>query len=316
VIPPEAYARLREIAWLHAPPATGPGKKDQIGRYALKGRIGSGSAGVVFEAVDPEGQAVAIKLLRRRRNQRYLREVELLERTAQRPGVVALLDAGRCERGPYLVLELAEGGSLRSALSRRGKLPWKEAVDLVGQVARSLGALHADGIIHRDLKPENILLQGDGRPLVSDFGLAKDLDADDGELTSAGIALGTMGYMAPELLDGDRGQLGPWTDVFALGAVLYELIVGKPCFSGKSLSEAVRSVREDSVSTLRGAPAELTTVVRRCLAKEATKRYPSASELADALDGLQVAAEEPEEEEESATDPETPEEPSEDSDVL
>ncbi|RMG08169.1 MAG: serine/threonine protein kinase [Planctomycetota bacterium] len=289
VIPPQAYDRLGEIAWLHAPPAQERGDGARIGRYRLENRIGAGSAGVVFRALDPEGQAVAVKLLRRRRGTRYLREIELLERTSERPGVVALLDAGRCDRGPYLVLELAEGGSLRSVLSRRGRLPWRRAAEIVLAVAESLAGLHEEGIIHRDLKPENILLQGDGRPLISDFGLAKDLDAADGELTSAGIALGTMGYMAPELIDGTREELGPWTDVFALGAVLFELVHGRPPFSGKNLRDAARSVREDEVPPLRAAPRALSQLVRRCLAKSPAGRYRSARELSEALSKVLAA---------------------------
>jgi len=283
---PDAYARLGEIAWLHAPPAEEPGEEDRVGRYTLVKRLGRGSAGVVFQAVDPEGHTVAIKLLRRRRGQRYLREIELLERTSEHQGVVALLDAGRCSQGPFLVLEMAEGGSLRSELTRCGQLPWERAAAIVEHVARTLGGLHAEGIVHRDLKPENILLQGDGLPLISDFGLAKDLGDADGELTSAGIAMGTIGYMAPELLDGDRDHLGPWTDVFALGSVLYELIAGAPPFSGKNLREAARSVREDAVSELAGPPAALNAVIRRCLAKECAARYPEGTALADALTPL------------------------------
>lgn len=287
-LPPEAYERLTEIAWLHAPPAEEAEAEDVVGRYRLVEKLGAGSAGVVHRAVDPEGQLVAIKLLRRRRSRgdRYLREVELLERTSERNGVVALLDAGRCAKGPYLVLELAEGGSLRTTLSERGALPWREAVAIVGQVAHSLGSIHAEGIIHRDLKPENILLQGDGRPLLSDFGLAKDLDAADGELTSAGIAMGTIGYMAPELIGGDRGQLGPWTDVFALGAVLYELVTGTPPFSGKNLAEAARSVHEDAVRDLPSVPAALNELLHRCLAKAPDDRFSTAADLAAAFDAL------------------------------
>ncbi|MGE0708695.1 MAG: serine/threonine-protein kinase [Planctomycetota bacterium] len=288
---PEAYARLTEIAWVHAPPLEEPEDEQRIGRYRLLERLGAGSAGVVFRAVDPEGHEVAIKLLRRSRSRgsRYLREVELLERTAQHEGVVALLDAGRCARGPFLVLEMAEGGSLRSELSRREKLPWQEAARVVHEVAATLAGLHREGIIHRDLKPENILLRDDGRPLLSDFGLAKDLGDADGELTSAGIALGTIGYMSPELLDGDRNQLGPWTDVFALGALLHELVAGRPPFSGKNLREAARSIREDAVNDLPGAPPALSAVLRRCLAKDPQERFPDAGALVAALDEIDAA---------------------------
>jgi len=286
MIPPEAYARLAKIAWVHAPPTEDASEsEDVIGRYRICERLGAGSAGVVFRAVDPDGQEVAVKLLRRRRSRgsRYMRELELLERTAERPGVVALLDAGRSARGPFLVLELAVGGSLRTLLSREKRLGWRDASELLLTVAESLAALHEEGIIHRDLKPENILLQDGGQPLISDFGLAKDLGDADGELTSAGIAMGTIGYMSPELLDGNRDQLGPWTDVFALGSLLYELIAGKPPFSGKNLREAARSVREDEVADLPDTPPRLSALVRRCLAKDPTQRYEQAGDLASAL---------------------------------
>jgi serine/threonine protein kinase len=294
VIRPDAYARLGQLAFVHAPPADESADDTRIGRYTIVARIGAGSAGEVYHAHDPAGHPVAVKLLRRRRRdrgERYQREVELLQRISEREGVVALLEAGRCARGPYIVLELAEGGSLRSRLQRSGSLPWAEAATLVQQVARSLGGLHQDGIIHRDLKPENILLQGDGRPLLSDFGLAKDLGDEDGELTAAGFALGTIGYMAPELLDAQRDLLGPWTDVFALGAVLYELIAGHPPFHGKTLNEAARSIREDAVPDLPGgAPRALSEIVRRCLTKDPQGRFKDGAELALALEGLLPAA--------------------------
>jgi serine/threonine protein kinase len=283
-----AYSRLGALAWVHAPPKDEEADDTRVGRYRIAERLGAGSAGVVYRALDPAGHPVALKLLRRRRGApRYQREVELLERTAERDGVVALLDAGRSSRGPFLVFELAEGGSLRTRL-QKGALELEAAMDVVLQVARTLGSLHQDGIIHRDLKPENILLQADGRPLLSDFGLAKDLGDEDGDLTAAGFALGTIGYMAPELLDGDRERLGPWTDVFALGAVLFELVAGRPPFHGRTVSEAARSIREDAVPDLPGAPRALSEFVRQCLAKEPAARFPSGTELAQALEALRA----------------------------
>jgi serine/threonine protein kinase len=153
----------------------------------------------------------------------------------------------------------------------------------MGQVATTLRALHAAGIVHRDLKPENILLRGDGMPLISDFGLAKDLQEEDGELTTAGSPLGTIGYMAPELLSGDRENLGPWTDVFALGAVLHEIISGELPFSGRSLLEAARSINGDAVKPLAQAPASVNAIVKRALAKSPDERFASGGDLARAL---------------------------------
>jgi serine/threonine-protein kinase len=261
-----------------------PQDPGRVGCYRLEERIGRGSAGEVFRALDPAGHEVALKLLHRRwRGPRYARELELLERSSLREGVVSLLDAGSSPRGPFLVFELAEGGSLRSRLREKGKFPWPEAALLIERVATTLEALHREGIVHRDLKPENILLRADGRPLISDFGLAKDLQDEDGELTTAGSPLGTIGYMAPELLDANREKLGPWTDVFALGAVLHELMTGELPFSGKNILEASKSIRNDTVKPVPNVPPALNAAVKRALAKVPDERFASGGELARAL---------------------------------
>jgi RNA polymerase sigma factor (sigma-70 family) len=274
--------RLAGVARAHVVPETVSG--DRVGIYRIVDKVGRGSAGEVFRALDPDGHRVALKILHRRwRGERYLRELELLERASAFDGVVALLDAGSSDRGPFLVLELAEGGSLRARLNEKKRLEWPEAARLIGDVARTLSALHAEGIVHRDLKPENILLDRDGRPLVSDFGLAKDLMEADGELTMAGMALGTVGYMAPELLDGRRDRLGPWTDVFSLAAVLYELCAGELPFTRRTLAEAARAIQNDPPRPLAGVPAALNAVVKRGLAKEPADRFPDAGALAKAI---------------------------------
>jgi eukaryotic-like serine/threonine-protein kinase len=256
----------------------------RIGCYRVKERVGRGSAGEVFRALDPTYHEVALKLLHRRwRGPRYARELEILERASMVDGVVSLLDAGSSARGPFLVFEIAEGGSLRALLRDKKKLPWTEAVRLVEQVAQTLETLHKEGIVHRDLKPENILLSADREPLISDFGLAKDLQEEDGELTSTGQPLGTIGYMAPELMEGDRGRLGPWTDVFALGAVLHELMSGELPFSGRTLLEAAKSIKSDSVKAIANVPAAVNAVVKKALMKSAEERYRSGGQLAKAL---------------------------------
>jgi serine/threonine-protein kinase len=278
-----AYRRLAEVARAHLTPAPSGADGETIGPYRLLDRIGRGSAGEVYRAVDSSGHHVALKLLHRRwKGARYARELELLERASAEDGVVALLDAGRSPRGPYLVLELAEGGSLRQSMRARGPRSWVEAFRLIAQVAATLRALHAEGIVHRDLKPENILLRADERPLLSDFGLAKDLSDADGELTQAGFALGTIGYMAPELLAGKRDRLGPWTDIYSLGAVLYELVAGALPFAGRTLTEALAAA-QGPIRPLAGVPADAMAVVRRCLARDGRERYPEGGALAEAL---------------------------------
>ncbi len=282
MIPDSAYEHLASLVRAHLD-EDARADQGRVGCYRLKERIGRGSAGEVFRALDPADHEVALKLLHRRwRGPRYARELEILERASLFSGVVSLLDAGSSARGPFLVFELAEGGSLRAHL-RAGKLPQRDALRLIAQVADTLDALHSEGIVHRDLKPENILLRADGRPLVSDFGLAKDLDKEDGELTSSGSPLGTIGYMAPELLDGDRERLGPWTDVFALGAVLHELMTGELPFSGRTILEAARSIKEDELKPIPGVPPAINAAIERALAKEPGERFASGGELARAL---------------------------------
>ncbi len=289
MISDSAYKHLASLVRAHLD-AEEKQDPERVGCYRLKEKIGRGSAGEVFRALDPADHEVALKLLHRRwRGPRYARELEILERASLVPGVVSLLDAGSSSRGPFIVFELAEGGSLRSYLRERKKLPWSEAARLIAQVAETLDVLHREGIIHRDLKPENILLSGDRRPLISDFGLAKDLQEADGELTQAGSPLGTIGYMAPELLVGDREKLGPWTDVFALGAVLHELMTGELPFSGRTLVEATRAIRQDSVKTIGSVPGPVNAVVKRALAKEPRDRFASGGELARALEAVHAS---------------------------
>jgi len=285
MIPDSAYEHLASLVRAHLDDEA-QHDPERVGCYRLKERIGRGSAGEVFRALDPADHEVALKLLHRRwRGPRYARELEILERASLVDGVISLLDAGSSSRGPFIVFELAEGGSLRSHLRERKKLPTADATRLIAQVAQTLDVLHREGIVHRDLKPENILLRADGRPLISDFGLAKDLQEEDGELTSAGAPLGTIGYMAPELLESNRGELGPWTDVFALGAVLHELMTGELPFSGRTLLEATRSVKQDSVKPIAHVPQAVNAVVKKALAKDPRERFASGGELARALDG-------------------------------
>lgn len=284
MISDSGYEHLAGLVRAHLDDDEAKPDNDRIGCYRVKERVGRGSAGEVFRALDPTDHEVALKLLHRRwRGPRYARELEILERASQVEGVISLLDAGSCARGPFLVFEIAEGGSLRSHLRERKKLPWPEAVTLIERVAETLETLHKEGIVHRDLKPENILLTEDLLPLISDFGLAKDLQEEDGELTSTGQPLGTIGYMAPELIDGDRERLGPWTDVFALGAVLHELLSGELPFSGRNLLEAARSIKSDSVRAIPGVPAAVNAVMKHALAKQAEERFRSGGAFAKAL---------------------------------
>ncbi|HBP20197.1 MAG TPA: hypothetical protein DEA08_20710, partial [Planctomycetes bacterium] len=257
----------------------------QVGRYQVVGELGRGGMGVVYRALDPSsGREVALKVLPpladAEERQRFSREAETA-RAIDHPNVLAVLELGQ-ERGrPYLVTELAPGGSLADRL-RRAPLDPEEAARVVAQVARGLAAAHERGALHRDLKPGNVLFAADGRALLADFGLARRVR--DETLTATGTVLGTPGYMSPEQAQGERAD--ERSDVYGLGSLLYAALVGQPPFRGRSLLETLTAVVNDPAPAPAGAPSELAAIACRCMAKDPRERYPSASAVAEALAGL------------------------------
>jgi WD40 repeat protein len=214
---------------------------------------------------------------------RFLAEAEAAAQL-RHPHIVQIYALGESDGRLYLELEYVEGGSLAQRLDGT---PWppRRAAELIATLALAVEAMHAGGIMHRDLKPANILLEADGTPKVADFGLAKALGADSG-LTGTGEILGTPSYMAPEQAGGGRG-VGPAADVYALGAILYELLTGRPPFKAATVLETLDLVRTaEPVPPSRlvpGLPRDLETVVMKCLAKEPARRYASAAALAEDL---------------------------------
>ena len=260
----------------------------KVGEYELLEQLGRGGAGVVFCARGPDGRMVALKLLTRtdRAGQaRFDQERALGAGLGETAGFVPVLDAGESARGAWLVMPLLMG-TLRDRL-RRGPLEVEAAVALGRELALALGRAHALGIVHRDLKPENVLFAPDGRALVADLGLAKHY----GPGVSMGLSVtgqmrGTAGYMAPEQM-ADAKRAGPPADVFAVGAILFECLCGRPAFPGDGVQEVLRRVAEGRYESLRAArpdvPAWLQGVIEQALSLDPERRFMDGHALARAL---------------------------------
>ena len=274
-----------------------------LSHYRIIEQIGAGGMGVVYRAHDEVlRRDVAVKVLpaavsadpdRLRRFEQEARAAGALNH----PNILAIYDFGEHEWSPYLVTELLEGRTLREQMGGRA-LPVRKAVEYGVQIARGLSAAHEKGIVHRDLKPENLFVTSDGRVKILDFGIAKltrpeEVREDEGETTTqfqteAGVVLGTIGYMSPEQVRGE--SVDHRSDLFSLGAVLYEMLSGRLAFSGATPADtmsAILSYDPPSLSTLREEiPPDLDRTVRRCLEKSARERSQSAWDLASELERL------------------------------
>jgi hypothetical protein len=269
----------------------------RLGPYEVVDELGRGGMGVVYRAHGPDGREVAVKLLprslaRHGSLERFQREARLQARLGEADGFVPLLDTGEAPEGLYLVMPLLPGGSLRARIEA-GPLSIVDAVALTRTIAAAVGRAHAQGIVHRDLKPENVLFTADEKPLVSDLGLAKHFRHDVSgaslsvALSKTGEMRGTAGYMAPEQI-ADAAKVGPPADVFALGAILYELLAGTPPFEGGSMLELLAKNESSSYERLaerrKDAPAWLDRLVARALRHDPAQRFADGAELARALD--------------------------------
>jgi tetratricopeptide (TPR) repeat protein len=268
------------------------GGRVKIGPYETLGELGRGAMGVVFRVRSPAGAEVALKTFVRIDEAafaRFERERRLLGSLGPEQGFVGLLDAGKSAEGVWLVMPLVAGGTLRQRLEA-GPLGVAETVDLGARLATALGLAHERGIVHRDVKPENVLFTREGRPLIADLGLAKHFDrgapgaSQSVSLSTAGSFRGTVGYMAPEQFE-DAKNVGPPSDVFALGAVLYECLAGRPAFPGESVVELVARVGSGKVEPIgrKEVPPALEAIVRRALATDPRRRFADGASLARAL---------------------------------
>jgi WD40 repeat protein len=274
------------------PPAPAPAEHlPCLPDYEILGVLGRGGMGIVYKARQvPLERTVALKMIGSGAGAgphelaRFRTEARSAARL-QHPNIVQIHEVGEYDGRPYLTLEFLDGRSLAQRLGGR-PLPAGQAAQLVGTLARAMHYAHGRGVIHRDLKPANVLLAADGTPKITDFGLACRLDAAAG-LTQTGVLLGTPSYMAPEQAAGRARATGPATDVYSLGAILYELLTGRPPFLGETALHTLEQVRsQEPVPPSRlqpGVPRDLETVCLKCLQKEPAKRYATAEALADDL---------------------------------
>ncbi len=273
----------------------------KLGPYEILAPIGAGGMGEVFRARDPRlKREVAIKILPAAvaSDPVRLRRFETEARSAgqlSHPNILAVHDFGVADGVPYLVTELLEGETLRARLSPPVALPPRKAIEIAQQVARGLAAAHAKGIVHRDLKPENIFLTREGQVKILDFGLAKAAAAvsDDAEtvatadLTSAGQVLGTAGYMSPEQVRGLAADAR--SDLFALGAMLYEMLAGRRAFRRETVAEMMTAILKEDPPALE-VEAALQRMVDHCLEKNPAARFQSALDLEFALAALSTGS--------------------------
>jgi hypothetical protein len=277
----------------------------KLGPYEILSPLGAGGMGEVYRARDSRlGREVALKVL----PESFSRDADRLRRFEQEaravaalnhPNILAIHDIGEQNGSPFIVSELLDGSSLRTELEH-GPLPPRKASDFAAQIAQGLAAAHDKGIVHRDLKPENIFITREGRVKILDFGLAKlapiargaKNESDGLTLTSspteAGMVMGTAGYMAPEQVRGSA--VDSRTDIFAFGAVLYEMVSGQRAFRRDTAAETMTAIlKEDPpefIETKHPVSPGLERIVRRCLEKQPEQRFQSAKDLAFALEAL------------------------------
>jgi serine/threonine-protein kinase len=288
--PPAGAAAKRQA--LAEPTVAAPARLRYFGDYELIRELARGGMGVVYEARQVSlNRVVAIKMILSAHlaSEADVRRFYVEAKAAanlDHPNVVPIYEIGDHEGQHYFSMKLIKGGSLADRVGNFAADP-EAAAQLMATVARAVDAAHRKGIVHRDLKPANILIDEAGQPHVTDFGLAKDLGAGDG-LTKSGAIMGTPSYMAPEQAEADRGVIGPASDVYALGAILYELLTGRPPFRADTPLETLIQVVETQPIRpgVRNAkvPHDLETICLKCLEKSPSKRFGSARELAEDLE--------------------------------
>ena len=262
----------------------------KYGRYEIVNELGRGTMGVVYKAHDPQiDRVVALKVLRQDRVSsqdfvlRFLKEAKAIGRISH-PSIVTVYDVGQDHGTIYIAMEFLEGRPLNEVI--KGMiLPVDQTVEMCTQVAEALGYAHSRGIIHRDIKPSNIILTPDNRIKLTDFGIARIEDTDAAQQTQAGDILGTPVYMAPEQVMGQ--QADGRTDLYALGVIVYEMVVGKRPFGGGNIAAIFRSITHESPQDPMDAGSfdnrELADLIMKSLSKDPANRFQTGQEMAAAL---------------------------------
>jgi serine/threonine protein kinase len=261
-------------------------------RYELEEQVGVGGMSRVYRARDRSlERVVALKVL----HEQYARDEDYVERFRREaravaqlshPGIVTVIDRGEDAEGkPFIVFEYVEGESLHQLLARSGALSIRQVLEVGGEIARALAFAHDHGLVHRDVKPQNVLLNGEGRAKVTDFGIARSTAVENG-VTQTGMVLGTSSYIAPEQARGERADA--CSDIYSLGAVLFELLTGRPPFDGDNfVAVAMQHVNEPAPSILErrpDCPVRLARAVDRALAKRREDRFPTMDAFAAELE--------------------------------
>ena len=267
----------------------------RIGDYELLEEIGRGGMGVVYRALHlPLAREVAIKMISPERlispeeRRRFFVEAESTARLSH-PNIVPVYEVGELEGRPYFSMQFVRGQTLMQRIAH-GPMPQRRAAQILAPVCRAIAYAHAQGIIHRDIKPSNILLDLDGRPKLTDFGLAKLMNSESDALTRTGAIVGTPTYMSPEQATGQESRIGPASDVYSIGSVLYHALTGRPPLVANSPIELAMKIVEQEPPAPRllepRLDRDLEMIVVRCLQKPPDLRYKSADELADDLEAF------------------------------
>jgi len=259
-----------------------------IGGYTVTRELGQGGMGRVFQALSPQGATVAVKTMllaeglsaraRWETVERFQREARAA-RSLSHPGIVQVLDIGADQDTFFIVMEFLDGQSIRELLDSSGAIQVERAVEIAVAVCQALAYAHDQGVIHRDVKPENIMVLQDAAVKLADFGLASIIS--ENSVTLTGTIMGTFGYMSPEQVAGEK--LDPRSDIFSLGATLYEMVAGRRPFHAESPPAVLNRILKEDPPPLQGLPAHVSRTLNRCLRKRPEHRFQGARDVIDAL---------------------------------